>query len=29
MDEIDRNAGLSREDKQHQRNEVAAHALAG
>jgi len=28
MDEIDRNAGLSREDHQHQRNEVAAHALA-
>jgi hypothetical protein len=25
MDEIDRNAGLSREDKQRQRSEVAAH----
>jgi hypothetical protein len=29
MDEIDRNADLSREEKQHQRCEVAAHALAG
>ena len=28
MDEIDRDAGLSREDKQHQRSEVAAKALA-
>ena len=28
MDEIDRDANLSSDDKQHQRSEVAAHAFA-